>query len=248
VEKTRFAGIGCLVTGGGRGIGKAIALALADEGANVGVVARTRVQCEAVAEEIGECALALPADVSDNGACEDVVERFIARFGSLSVLVNAAGISPVRERTETHGLDAFRRILEVNLLGTFTMIRAAAPTLLVNGGSVVNIASVLGLISSPHLAGYGASKAALIQLTRTMAREWADRDVRVNAVCPGYVETDLTETMFAVEHLRNEVLEAIPLRRLPTIEEIVAPVLFLASEEASYITGAVVLVDGGMAA
>jgi NAD(P)-dependent dehydrogenase (short-subunit alcohol dehydrogenase family) len=112
----------------------------------------------------------------------------------------------------------------------------------------VNIASALGVLSSPRLAGYGASKAGVIQLTRTIAREWADRGVRVNVVCPSYVETDLTEAMLAVEHLRKEVLEATPLGRLATIEEIVTPVLFLASEEASYITGAVILVDGGMTA
>jgi 3-oxoacyl-[acyl-carrier protein] reductase len=221
---------------------------LAEEGANVGVVARTRVQCEAVATEIGECGLALPADVSDAGACADVVEKFIARFESLSVLVNAAGISPVRQRAEAHDVDAFRSILEINLLGTFTMMRAAAPTLLANGGSVVNIASVLGVLSSPRLAGYGASKAGIIQLTRTMAREWADRGIRVNVVCPGYTDTSLTEAMLKVGHLRKEVLEAIPLGRLATFEEIVAPVIFLASEAASYITGAVILVDGGMAA
>jgi NAD(P)-dependent dehydrogenase (short-subunit alcohol dehydrogenase family) len=110
------------------------------------------------------------------------------------------------------------------------------------------VASTVGTIASPRLAGYGASKAALIQLTRTLAREWADRGVRVNAVCPGYVETELTEAMLAVDRLRNEVLAQTPIGRIATLEEVVAPALFLLSDEASYITGAALLVDGGIAA
>jgi gluconate 5-dehydrogenase len=154
----------------------------------------------------------------------------------------------VRRRAEDHDIEAFRRIIEVNLVGAFTMTHAAASALLETGGCVVNVASVLGTMASPRLAGYGASKAGIIQLTRTLAREWADRGVRVNAVCPGYFETGLTEAMLAVEHLRQEIIAATPLGRLATMDEVVAPVLFLASAEASYITGAVLLVDGGTAA
>jgi NAD(P)-dependent dehydrogenase (short-subunit alcohol dehydrogenase family) len=247
-REKRFADRACLVTGGGRGIGRAIALALAEEGGDVGVVARTRSQCEAVAAEIGEHGLALQADVSDQVACECAVAEFAARFGPPSVLVNAAGISPVRQRAEAHDVEAFCRILQVNLVGVFTMTRAAAPALLASSGCVVNLGSVLGTMASPRLAGYGASKAGLIQLTRTLAREWAHAGVRVNAVCPGYVETDMTRTMLTVEHIHEDILAATPLHRLATIDEIVAPVLFLASEEASYITGVALLVDGGTAA
>ena len=246
--RDRFAQRVCLVTGGGRGIGRAIASALAVEGGRVGVLARTRSQCEAVAEAIGERGLALQADICDQKACERSVAELSERFGPPSILINAAGISPVRVCAESHGLEAFRSILSVNLVGTFTMIQATAPVFLEHGGCIVNIASVLGTVSSPRLAGYGASKAGLIQLTRTLAREWADRGVRVNAVCPGYVKTQLTDDMLAVEHLRQEILAATPLNRLATIDEIVAPVLFLASDEASYITGAALLVDGGTTA
>ena len=110
------------------------------------------------------------------------------------------------------------------------------------------VASTLGTTASPRLAGYGASKAALIQLTKTLAREWADRGVRVNALCPGYVETEMTAAMLAVDRLREEVVGATPLGRVATVEEVAGPALFLASDEASYVTGATLLVDGGMAA
>ena len=246
--RRRFEGRVCLVTGGGRGIGRAIALGLAAEGGLVGVVARTRAQVDEVAAEIGEGAVAIAADVADEAACERAVRELEGRFGRLSVLVNAAGTSPVRQRAELHDVDAWRAMLDVNLTGAYLAARAAAPSLLAGGGAVVNVASVTGLVGSPRIAGYGASKAGLVQLTRTLAREWADRGVRVNAICPGYVETEMTAALLAVEHLRQGVLAQTPLGRLATLEEVVAPALFLASDEASYITGAALLVDGGMAA
>jgi NAD(P)-dependent dehydrogenase (short-subunit alcohol dehydrogenase family) len=247
-RERRFEGRVCLVTGGGRGIGRAIALALAAEGGTVGVAARTRWQCEEVAGEIGDRGLAVELDVTDEEACARAVAEVTSRLGEPTILINAAGISPVRQRAELHNVDAFRQIVEVNLTGAYLVTRAAAPALLQRGGAVVMVASVAGAIGSPRLAGYGASKAALIQLTRTLAREWADRGVRVNAICPGYVETELTEAMLAVERLRAEVLAETPLGRLAKLEEIIAPALFLASDEASYVTGAALLVDGGIAA
>ena len=245
-KQDRFEGRVCLVTGGGRGIGRAVAHALADEGARVGVVARTREQCEAVASEIG--GIALPGDVSDQASCVRVVAELTERLGLPTVVVNAAGISPVWQRAERHEVDAFREIVDVNLTGAFQILRAAAPSLLAGGGSVVNVASVAGLAASPRLAGYGASKAGLIQLTRTLAREWGDRGVRVNAVCPGYLETELTASLLAVDRHRDEIVSQAPLGRLAELGEVVAPILFLASDEASYVTGAVLAVDGGAAA
>jgi NAD(P)-dependent dehydrogenase (short-subunit alcohol dehydrogenase family) len=248
VTRRRFEGRTCIVTGGGRGIGRAVAMALAAEGASVAVGARTRAQVEAVAAELAGRGLALELDVTDRASCERAVADTAAQLGSPSVLVNAAGISPVRQRAEQHDVEAWRDILDVNLTGAFLMTRATAPTLLEHGGAVVMISSVTGRIASPRLAAYGASKAGLDQLTRTLAREWAGRGVRVNAVSPGYVETELTDAMLAVEHLREQVVAQTPLGRVATVEEIVPAVLFLASDEASYITGAELLVDGGMAA
>lgn len=244
----RFEGSVCLVTGGGRGIGRGVALALAAEGAHVGVAARTVEQCEAVAEEIGENGVALPTDVTDAVSCEQAIAALGARFGRPSIVVNAAGISPVWQPAEQHDVAAWRQILDVNLTGAYLTTRAAAPFLFEGGGSVVNVSSVAGRIASPRLAAYGASKAGLTQLTRTLAREWASRGVRVNAVSPGYVETEMTAGLVAVDRLRNGIVDATPLARLGTVAEIVAPVLFLASPDASYITGADLLVDGGMAA
>lgn len=244
----RFSGRTCLITGGGRGIGRAVAEALAAEGASVGVLARTRHECETVADGIGDRAVTLEADVTDLRACEHSVKELEERFGPITAVVNAAGISPVRQRAELHDTETFQQILRVNSGGAHIVLRAAAPSLLKHGGAVVNVASVLGTIATPRLAGYGASKAALIHLTRTLAWEWADRDVRVNAVCPGYVETELSKPLLAVEHLRSEILSQTPLGRLATLAEIVAPVLFLLSDEASYITGASLIVAGGMGA
>jgi NAD(P)-dependent dehydrogenase (short-subunit alcohol dehydrogenase family) len=244
---SRFAGKTCLVTGGGRGIGRGVALAFAAEGANVGVCARTRTQVEAVADEIGEHGVEIEVDVTDETSCRRAVDALISRFGPPSVLVNAAGVSPVRQRAEKHTVDAWRQIMDVNLTGAFLMTQAAAPSLLAAGGAVVMISSVTGIIASPRLAGYGASKAGLTHLTRTLAREWADRGVRVNAVSPGYVETDLSSALLAVDRLREEIVAHTPLGRVAIVGEIVPAVLFLASDEASYITGANLLVDGGMA-
>jgi len=246
--RKRFEGQVAVVTGGGRGIGRAIALALAAEGASVGVVARTTTQCEAVAAEIGERGLAATADVSDAESCARAIEAVARQFGAPSVLVNAAGISPIRGRAERQDIATFAQIIDVNLVGAFTMTHAAIEALSEQGGAVVNVASTLGLAASPLLSAYGASKAGLIQLTRTLAREWASRGVRVNALCPGYVETDLTARMLANESIRESVLDDTPMRRLAEMDEVVAPALFLASNEASYITGAALLVDGGFAA
>ena len=237
-----------LVTGGGRGIGRAIATALAAEGAAVGVVARTTQQCEMVAAEIGERALAITADVSDPESCLRAVAALTERFGAPGVLVNAAGISPIRGRAERQDPATFAQIININLIGAFTMMHAAAEALGETGGSVVNVASTLGVAASPLLSAYGASKAGLIQLTRTLAREWASRSVRVNALCPGYVETDLTARMLTNDSIRESIFDQTPMRRLAEMREVVEPALFLASDDASYITGAALIVDGGFSA
>jgi len=225
-----------------------VALALAKEGAAVAVVSRTAGECEAVAREIGERGIAIATDVTDFSACERMAESLRQGLGQPEVLVHAAGISPVRQRAERHDPDAFHQIADVNLVGAFNVVRALAEDLLETQARVVLVSSTTGLKASPRLAGYGASKAALVQLVRTLAREWADRGARVNAVCPGYVLTSLTGRMFEVDHIREEILSDIPCGRLGTLEEVVEPILFLASDAAAYVTGVALPVDGGMAA
>ncbi len=247
----RFDGRVCLVTGGGRGIGAAIARGLASEGARVAVSARSRDQCEEVAAEIaaaGGEAIALPFDVSDADAATEAVATVVDRLGSLDAVVNSAGISPVYQRAEAHDLQAFRQIIDVNLTGAFIVTRAAAPHLLASGGAVLNVASVLAVRGAKRLAGYSASKGGLLGLTRSLAREWADRGVRVNALGPGYVETEMTSGLRNSERLLQEILDITPMLRLATVDEMVGPALFLLSDEASYVTGTILLVDGGISA
>ena len=244
----RFEGRVALVTGGGRGIGRASALALAAEGATVAVLARTASECEQTARAAGGRALALACDITDPDACADALGRVRDALGRIDVLVHAAGISPVRARAEHHEPGVFRQIVDVNLTGAFNIVHAAAPQLLDGGGAVVLVASTLGLAASERLAAYGASKAALVQLTRTLGREWAPRGVRVNAVCAGYVPTAMTDEMLRSDRIRDELLARIPLGRLATIDEIVGPILFLASGAASYVTGSCLVADGGLAA
>ncbi len=241
----RFAGRVALVSGGGRGIGRAVAEALAAEGARVAVLARSRAQVDEVAAATG--GLGVCADVADADAVQEAVLQVRAELGPPTLVVAAAGISPVRQRAEAHDAAAFASIMDVNVDGAFNLCRAAAPGLLLNGGSVVLVASTTALRASPRIAGYGASKAAVVHLGGTLAREWADRGVRVNSVCPGYVETEMTETMLAVPHLREGILAETPLGRLGTLDDVVQPTLFLLSDAASYVTGAVLPVDGGMA-
>jgi 3-oxoacyl-[acyl-carrier protein] reductase len=250
-DAPRFAGRTALVTGGGRGLGLGIARALAAEGAAVALAARSVGECEQAATEIraaGGRALALALDVTDAEAGVAAVARTREELGRVELLVHAAGISPVRRRAEQHGADVFRQIVDVNLSGAFAVTAAAAPDLLDGGGSVLLVASTVAISGSPRLAGYGASKAGLAHLARTLAREWADRGVRVNALAPGYVETRMTAELLAVDRLRDEIIGATPMGRLGDVAEVVAPALFLLSDEASYITGAVLPVDGGMGA
>ncbi len=238
---------GCaLVTGASRGIGAAIARGLAEDGWAVGVNYRKDSEgAERVVEEIesgGGSALAIQADVSDPAAADKLFTALEERFGSVLVLVNNAGmradgLSPQLED------DAWDRVLETNLSAAFRTTRRALRTMMRERfGRVVNIASVVGQRANPGQANYAASKAGLIAFTSTVAAEVARRSVTVNAVAPGLVDTDLTED------IGDELLKAIPARRAGTAEEVAACVRFLASQEASYVNGTTLTVDGGMTA
>jgi NAD(P)-dependent dehydrogenase (short-subunit alcohol dehydrogenase family) len=256
----RLADRTAFITGGGRGIGRAIAHAFAREGARVFVVARTATEVERVAEEIrAECGSDFAAhaacDVADPRSVEGAFAAAREFFGGpIDVLVNNAGVADSSKFTETSD-EFWRRHLDINLTGTFYCMRAALPSMVERGwGRVVNVASVAGKTGAPYVAAYTASKHGVVGLTRSVALEVAAKGVTVNAVCPGYVDTDMTTR--AVENIQAktgrsaaESLEAIkrmsPQQRLVTPEEVAALALLLASHDGRGITGQAINIDGG---
>ena len=240
-----FAGKVVVVTGGSRGIGRACAVAFGKAGATVVL---TYAGNDAAAEEAvrlaGARARAVKFDVSDTAACARCIEEVVAQHGRIDVLVNNAGVAvdglAVRVKD-----DDWDRQLDTNLKGAFALARAAArPMMKQRGGAMVNLVSVVGEMGNVGQAAYAASKAGLIGLTKALARELASRNIRVNAVSPGFIDTDMTSKISA--EMRTQLLAAVPLGRLGTAEEVASSVLFLASDAASYTTGEVLKVNGGM--
>lgn len=237
-----------LVTGAGRGIGRAIALRLAAEGAFVIVNyngSRQKAQ-EAVEEieKLGGKGTAYQCDISDNAACEAMIKDVIREYGHLDILVNNAGIT--RDNLVMKMSDEeFDAVYETNLKGVFhTIHHASRQFLKQRSGRIINISSVSGIMGNAGQANYSAAKAGVIGLTKSVARELASRGITVNAVAPGMIETDMTQVL--PESVKEQMLNQIPLNRIGKPDEIAAAVAFLASDEAAYITGQVIAVDGGM--
>ncbi len=243
-----LAGRAALVTGASRGIGKAIALRLARDGARVACVAS---RVENAAETVAACvecagegaARAFGVDVADTAAVAELVGAIQKELGGLDVLVNNAGITRDGLLMRMSEAD-FDRVLDVNLKGAFNFMRAAARPLMRSSGRIVNISSVVGLTGNAGQANYAASKAGLVGLTRSVAKELAGRGVCVNAVAPGFIDTDMTGALD--EKAREELVKRIPLGRIGRPEEIAELVAFLAGPAGAYITGQTLVVDGGL--
>ena len=241
-----------LVTGASRGIGRAIAALLAEEGANVVVVSRSAEALETVVDDItgrGGRAVAVAADVTGEDAPQTIVNRALDEFGGLDILVNNAGGNSFMSPLQTMRFSGWQKTMVLNLDSTVRLIQAALPALVAGGhGSIVNVSSVTGLRGSPLMSHYGAAKAAVISLTQSLALEVATEGVRVNALVPGWIETDLTGFLRTDEGLEDTVIGRVPMRRWGRPEEIAQAALFLAADASSFVTGQSLVVDGGLSA
>jgi len=242
--KIDLSGKNALVTGSTRGIGRAIAESFAESGARVAIVGRDQERANEAATAIGNGAVGFAADVSDTAAVTKLVEDVEKAFGSIDILVNNAGITRdnIVMRLKDEDWDA---VQNANLRGAFASIRAVSRGMLKRrGGRIINVASIVGLIGNKGQANYAASKAGLIALTKSVAKELGSRNILVNAVAPGFIETEMTAKM--TPEARDALGKQIALERLGTVQDVAAMVTFLASDLASYITGQVFVVDGGM--
>ncbi|MFP5353822.1 MAG: 3-oxoacyl-[acyl-carrier-protein] reductase [Gemmatimonadota bacterium] len=237
-------GRNALVTGSTRGIGRAIAESLAGAGARVAIVGRDRGRAEAVAAEIGGGAQGFACDVSEVAQVAALVEDVEKAFGGIDILVNNAGLTRdnIMLRLKDEDWDA---VINANLRGAFATTRAATRGMMKRRwGRIINIASVVGIIGNKGQSNYAASKAGLIGLTKSVAKEFASRGILANVVAPGFIETDMTAAM--TPEARQGMSQQIPLERLGTPEDVANVVTFLASDRAAYITGQVLVVDGGL--
>jgi 3-oxoacyl-[acyl-carrier protein] reductase len=243
-----LSGKSAVVTGGSRGIGRAIAIRLATQGADVAFSYRgneaAAKETAAAIEALGRRAVPVQADVSDPAAADALIKAALEAFGKIDILVNNAGITR-DDLIMRMSLDDWRSVLETNLFGAFYCIKAVTrPMLKAKGGRIINITSVSGQAGQIGQANYSSAKAGLIGLTKATARELASRGITSNAVAPGFVLTELTQDL--PENLMKQLTDATPLGRFGTTEEIAAAVAFLASDEAAFITGQILGVDGGL--
>jgi 3-oxoacyl-[acyl-carrier protein] reductase len=236
-----------LITGGARGIGRSIALLFAQEGAHI-IVGDVNVQeAEKTAQEIagmGRKSAALLLDVTDFAKVEEAINKILDKFGRIDILVNNAGITKDNLILRMSQIE-WDAVINVNLKGTFNCTKAVSkPMIKQRTGKIVNIASIIGVIGNAGQANYSASKAGIIALTKTTAREFASRNITANAVAPGFIQTEMTAKL--PQELKDKMLANIPLGKLGSPEDVANACLFLASSEADYITGQTLIVDGGM--
>jgi NAD(P)-dependent dehydrogenase (short-subunit alcohol dehydrogenase family) len=247
-----LAGKKALVTGASRGIGQVIAVAFAQAGADVALVSRGTDGLTATAKEVrdlGRQAIEIPADLAGQETPATVVAEAIDRLGHIDVVVNNAGGSSFMVPFLDLRLSGWDKVLRLNLDATMRICQAAGAHMTARGGgSVINIASVAGLAGAPFLAPYGAAKAAVVSLTKTLATEWGRTGVRVNALCPGWTATELNRVLWDSPDGGQATIASVPMGRWAKPEEMAGPAIFLASEASSFMTGQVLVVDGGQTA
>jgi NAD(P)-dependent dehydrogenase (short-subunit alcohol dehydrogenase family) len=249
LDQFRLTGKIALVTGASKGIGAAMAAAFAQAGAKVVVCSRKQEAVDEVAQALtaqGLEAIGIAANVGRGTDILMLTERVLQRYGRIDILVNNAAVNPVFGPLAQTDAAAFDKIMDVNLKGPFELAKAVYPHMAKNGGgSIINISSVEGLSPEKFMGIYSVSKAALIMLTKVMAKEWAADKVRVNAICPGLIQTKFSEALWNNQDILNMVLSRVPLARMGQSEEMAGLALFLASDAGSYCTGGVYTADGG---
>ena len=238
-----------IITGAGSGIGRACAIAMAKEGARVALVGRRKDRIEEVAREIGDLAFAISADVSQTSEITRLVDETVKRFGGLNFLLNNAGALHVGTAEQINE-EQWDHTFNLNVRALWLLSRASLPHMRkAGGGSIINLASILGLVGARNRAAYAASKGAVVQLTKCMAVDHGHENIRVNAICPSFVETELTERLVGqvadAAAFRRERIAAHPIGRLGRPEDIAGLAVYLASDESSWTTGSALPVDGG---
>ena len=245
----KLAGKVAIVTGGSRGIGKATAKIFSQEGANVTITAKDPKRLENAARDIGNV-YSIPGDTRNESDVQNVVKKTVAKFGKIDILVNNAGIFPQVKPLHKISDQEWNEVIDVNLTGPFRFTRAVIPFMEKNGGSIINVSSDAGLKAFENFEAdaYTASKGALVLLTKAWAVEYAKSKIRVNCVCPGIVETDMTKPYLDSELARKMAEAEHPIGRIGTVDDIAKAILYFASDDSSWTTGAILPLDGGVSA
>lgn len=238
-----------VVTGATKGIGRGFAAALASEGANVVVVSRTGADCEKTAQELqteySVQALACPTDVTDLAAIAALMNKAKEHFGSLDILVNNAG-SAITKKAEAITEADWDRVLDLDLKGVFFCAQVAGRIMIEQKrGKIINVASIMGLVGDKQILPYCVAKGGVVQMTKALALEWARHDIQVNAICPGYVVTEMNRADLETERVASHILKKIAMRRYGEVEDMAAACVYLASDDSNYMTGASMVIDGG---